>query len=84
LCAGKPAPYEAICNLFDQETCNGSDMGKYSVLLAATVESIINTFQKRVISHLQSGRSAMLVDQRQQAKKLGDFELVTWLVIKNE
>ena len=28
LCAGKTVPYEAICNLFDQETCNGSDMNK--------------------------------------------------------
>ncbi len=84
LCAGKVAPYEAICNLFDQETCNGSDMKKYSSLLSSAVDSIIHTFQKRAIGHLQSGRGAVLVDQRQQAKQVDDFELVTWLVIKNE
>jgi hypothetical protein len=75
-------PYEAICNLFDQETCNGSDMNKYSTLLNSAVDSIVNTFQKRAITHLQSGRSAILVDQSQQVKAMNDFELVTWLVIK--
>lgn len=84
LCAGKAVPYEAICNLFDQETCNGSDMKKYSSLLSSAVDSIIHTFQKRAIGHLQSGRGAILVDQRRQAKQVDDFELVTWLVIKNE
>ena len=84
LCTGKTTPYEAICNLFDKETCNGSDMQKYSILLNLAVDSIINTFQKRIISHLQSGRDAVLIDQRAQIKKVDDFELVTWLVIKNE
>jgi hypothetical protein len=84
LCAGKAVPYEAICNLFDRETCNGSDMKKYSGLLKAAVDSIIYTFQKRAIGHLQSGRGAILVDQSQQAKQVDDFELITWLVIKNE
>jgi len=82
LCAGKSVPHEAICNLFDQETCNGSDMKKYSTLLISAVESIVSTFQKRAISHLQSSRSAILVDQSQQVKTVNDFELVTWLVIK--
>jgi len=84
LCAGKAVPYENICNLFDQETVNGSDMDKYSGLLKAAVDSIIHTSQKRAIGHLQSGRGAVLVDQDKQAKEVDDFELVTWLVIKNE
>jgi SNF2 family DNA or RNA helicase len=84
LCAGNPVPYEQICNLFDQETCNGSDMDKYSNLLKLAVSSIASTFQKRAVSHLQSGRGAMLVDQDKQVKEADDFELITWLVIKNE
>jgi hypothetical protein len=84
LCSAKTVPYEAICNLFDQETCNGNDMTKYSDFLKAAVDSIIHTFQKRAISQLQSGRGAVLVDHNKQAKVIEDFELITWLVIKNE
>ena len=39
-------------------------------------------YNKRMLGHLQSSRSAVLVDQRQQAKETTDFELITWLVIK--
>lgn len=84
LCAGRDTPYEQICNLFDQETSNGSDMTKYADLLTRAVHSIVRTFQKRAISHLQSGRSAVLVEQDKQAKRTSDFELITWLVIKSE
>jgi len=70
--------------LFDHETSNGSDMSKYADLLSKAVDSIVRTFQKRAISHLQSGRSAVLVEQDKQAKRTSDFELITWLVIKSE
>jgi len=59
-------------------------MAKYSDLLNRAVASIARTFQKRAISHLQSGRDAVLVDQRKQVGQTSDFELVTWLVIKDE
>jgi len=84
LSAGKDTPFEQLCNLFDQETHNGNDMSKYSDLLNRAVDSIVRTFQKRTISHLQSGRDAVMVDRGKQAQKVDDFELVTWLVIKNE
>ena len=84
LCAGKDSPYEQLCNLFDQETSNGNDMTRYANLLTRAVDSIARTFQKRAISHLQSGRSAVLVEQRKQARQTSDFELITWMVIKDE
>ncbi|MBW2118174.1 MAG: ATP-dependent helicase [Deltaproteobacteria bacterium] len=84
LSAGKTTPYAQLCDLFDVETCNGSDMTKYSELLKSAVDSIIRTFQKRAISHLQSGRGAVLMEQQDQVKETDDFELITWLVIKNE
>ena len=84
LCGGKTTSYAQLCDLFDMETCNGSDMTKYSELLKSAVDSIIRTFQKRAISHLQSGRGAVLMEQQDQAKETDDFELITWLVIKNE
>jgi len=84
LSTGKTAPHAQLCDLFDMETCNGSDMTKYSRLLKSAVDSIIRTFQKRAVSHLQSGRGAVLMEQQEQAKETDDFELITWLVIKNE
>jgi len=84
LSAGKSAPCEHLCNLFDQETGNGNDMTRYADLLRRAVHSITATFQKRAVSHLQSGRGAVLLEQHKQARRAGDFELVTWLVIKNE
>ena len=84
LSIGKNTPYQELCNLFDQETCNGSDMAKYETLLKLAVDSIVSTFQKRSISHLQSGRDAVLVDRQKQVKQADDFELITWLVIRHE
>jgi len=84
LCAGKDSPHQHLCNLFDQETDSGNDMSRYSELLGQAVHSIARTFQRRVIRHLQSGRDGVLIDQRKQVSETSDFELVTWLVIKDE
>jgi SNF2 family DNA or RNA helicase len=82
LCAGTPAPHEALCNVFDQLTSNGSDMAVYDRLLQRAVDSIVATFRKRVAAGLQGGRSFVIPSQREQASETTDFELVTWLVIK--
>jgi SNF2 family DNA or RNA helicase len=83
LCAGRAAPYEALCNLFDTETKNGSDMGLYSELLQKAVESIVHTFKKRALTGLLSGRSGVLVEANKQVTSTSNFQLITWLVIKN-
>jgi len=83
LCVGKAAPYEALCNLFDAETKNGSDMGLYSELLQKAVESIVHTFKKRALTGLLSGRSGVLVEANKQVTSTSDFQLITWLVIKD-
>ena len=82
LCSGKPTPYEELCTLFDEETSCGTDMDRYDELLQAAVRAIASTFRKRTASHLQSGRGAVLIEQREQARETTDFELVTWLVIR--
>ena len=82
LCAGKPAAYEQLCQLFDSETNNGADMSPYNTLLTTAVASIARTFQKRVAAGLQSGRDFVIPNQQDQAKDTTNFELVTWLVIK--
>ena len=82
LCGGKASAYEQLCQLFDTETQNGTDMSRYNKLLDAAVESIARTFQKRVASGLQSGRDFVIPNQQEQAREATDFELITWLVIK--
>ncbi|MEG4530925.1 helicase-related protein [Microcoleus sp. D2_18a_D3] len=82
LCAGCTVPYEELCNLFDRQTNNGFDMSLYNDLLEEAVDSIAGIYNKRLIGHLQSSRSAVLVEQAHQVKATTDFELITWLVIK--
>ncbi|MEG4958799.1 MULTISPECIES: helicase-related protein [unclassified Microcoleus] len=82
LCAGCTVPYEDLCNLFDRQTNNGFDMSLYNDLLKRAVDSIAGIYNKRLIGHLLSSRSAVLVEQAHQVKATTDFELITWLVIK--
>ncbi|MFC1460970.1 helicase-related protein, partial [Verrucomicrobiota bacterium] len=82
LSVGKAAPYQALCDLFDQETESGAKMDKYSDLLAKAVNAIVRTFQKRAAAGLQSGRDFVIPDKKEQATESSDFELVTWLIIE--
>jgi hypothetical protein len=82
LCVGKAMPYQAFCDLFDQETESGAKMDKYSALLAKAINAIIRTFQKRTAAGLQSGRNFVIPNKQEQATDASDFELITWLVIK--
>lgn len=84
LCAGRTAPYENLCTLFDHETQDGHNMNLYNTLLEKAVGSIAATFSKRVASGLQTGRSFVIPNRNEQANETTDFELITWLVIKAE
>jgi SNF2 family DNA or RNA helicase len=83
LCTGKETPIEALCNLFDRQTQNGTNMSHYDALLKKVVESIAVTFRKRVASTLLTNRNAVIPDKQDQADEATDFELITWLVIEN-
>ncbi|MCZ2153561.1 MAG: DEAD/DEAH box helicase [Bryobacterales bacterium] len=82
LCVEKIAPYQALCDLFDEETNHGSDMTRYAALLDKAVASIASTFRKRTATTLLSGRSGLLTDRSKQPAETSDFELITWLVVK--
>lgn len=81
LCAGQSRPYEALCNLFGQETENDKQMDAYNELLRSAVKSIERSFKKRAVAQLQAGRGGMLPTREQQVHDQTDFELITWLVI---
>jgi hypothetical protein len=82
LCPGKTTPNERLCDLFDKETRNGTDMSAYNILLKNARASIIKTFRQRSIGKLLEGRGGILLPQAQQATETSDFELITWLIIK--
>ena len=81
LCVSKTDPHEELCNLFDQETHDGSDMSKYSGLLKKAIDSIVHTFHKRAVAGLLSGRSGLLNEASKHVSETTDFDLITWLVI---
>jgi len=84
LCADQPAPYEQLCNLFDQQTNNGVDMTMYSDLLQRAVDAMTGNYRRRLAGGLQSGgRSFVLPEQQAQVQSTTDFELITWLVVKS-
>ena len=83
LCAGVEKPYEELCALFDEQTDDGENMTPYDGLLEKAVQSLSGTYQKRAIGRLLSSRSSVLPRRDEQVGKTTDFELVTWLVIKD-
>jgi superfamily II DNA or RNA helicase len=83
LCTGKASAHEALCTLFDHETNHGSDMAAYSELLQKALISVVRTFSSRAAGQLLLGRDAVLPTRQEQATADSEFELVTWLVIKN-
>lgn len=81
---GKTEPYADLCELFDTQTKHGDDMSQYSILLDKAVSAIAAQFGRKSVSNLFSGRSGKLISNQTAIKATTDFELVTWLVIKNE
>jgi SNF2 family DNA or RNA helicase len=84
LAAGEPAAFGKLCDLFDRSTNDGADMGHYDGLLQKALASIEHTFRRRAAASLLSGRGALLPTAAETPKSRGDdFDLVTWLVVKD-
>jgi hypothetical protein len=83
LCAGVTTAYDDLCAAFDAATQDGQAMQHYSGLLDRAVAAIAATFQRRMATTLQGSRSAVLPALAEQVQASSDFELVTWLVIKD-
>ncbi len=79
---GKTDPYAQLCELFDAETKDGEDMSQYSSLLDRAVAAIAAQFGRKNAGNLFAGRGGKLTDAGKQVKSTGDFDLITWLVIK--
>jgi superfamily II DNA or RNA helicase len=81
---GKTEPYAELCELFDTQTKHGEDMSQYSGLLDKAVSAIAAQFGRKSVGNLFAGRNGKLVSSQTAIKATTDFDLITWLVIKNE
>ena len=83
LCQGKTEPYSALCQLFNAETQHGADMNRYNGLIDQAVKVIVAQFGKKNFASLFTGKKAKLVRASHSVKSVDDFDLISWLVIKN-
>jgi hypothetical protein len=74
-------PIDSLCQLFNLETHDGTDMSTYSDLLHKAVASVVEIkYSSEVESIFSSGGTSFSNDQ---ISGLNDFELVSFLIIKN-
>ena len=84
VCQGKNEPYAKLCEMFDQQTDDGRDMGRFSTLLDSAISAIAAQTDKKNLGNLFTGRGGRLVDETKLPKSATDFDLITWLVIMSE
>ena len=81
---GITAPITELCDRFDQETKQARDMSLYDKLLNDVIAHIRQTHNSAQIEGLRSGgRGFMLSADSETPRSATDFELLTWLVIKD-
>lgn len=82
LCLGRNEPFEALCKAFDVETEKGAKIDGYDALALSAVASIKASYSTRALGALAAGRGGKLADEGQQPRHEGDFELITWLIVR--
>ncbi len=80
--AGQVESLQELCDAFDAETRQGRDMSRYDALLEIAVTSIVGQFKEVVRQHV--GKRGFTIPKKvEQPAELDDFELVTWLIVRN-
>lgn len=80
-CKGLDKPVLDVCNTFNEETEDGKNMKKYSDLLGQSIRSMIDVKEERDIDSLFSGGRTTALENN--ISGLDDFELITFLVVKD-
>jgi len=83
LCIGKTNYDQDLCNYFNEETDNGNDMTIYEMLLDAALNSIRQEYNRKVNDQLDTSPDALLPTAEDQITEKTEFELITWLVIRD-
>ncbi len=81
---GRTAAITELCDIFDRETEQGRNMAFYDGLLADVIAHIVQSYAGVQLDGLGAGgdRGFTLAPAAETPRTAGDFELVTWLVIK--
>jgi len=82
LSIGKDVPYNELCDIFNNETNDGSEMNTYNNLLKTAIAEINRVFKKRASIRLTNNREAQLISGAKPEEIDESFELITWLVIR--
>ena len=81
--AGKSDPITELCDSFDRETDQGRHMGRYDKLLTDAVAHIRQSHSATQTQGLGGGRDFVLPKASESPNDSTDFDLITWLVIKD-
>lgn len=82
LCKGKKDYNVKLCRAFNRETSDGRKMGKFSKLLGQTIKSIISVKETSDFDSLFSAGGTSALEN--EIKGLDDFELISFIVVKDE
>ena len=83
LCQGKSETHKKLCELFNEETAGGTVMEAQTKLLKKAAVEIVHACQKREGQRIISGgRSVVLQSTEKTNIGLADFELITWLIVR--
>jgi hypothetical protein len=81
LCQNQKKAFDDLCVLFNEETDNCKKMDRYTGLARKAAEEITQVYRRKENMKLSSDRSAVIKPAVAQLGSLGDFNLVTWLII---
>jgi len=79
---GRDRVLRNLVDAFDTETAHGKGMARYDAMAEAAVSSIVGAFGSRTLGGLTQRRGATVPRRSEQPRGSEDFELVTWLVIR--
>lgn len=92
LCQGQTEADQFLCDIFNAETNEGQEMGRYQTLLTAALASVRQQYQQQVaVAAKSAGRNGNNFLIPEESEQLSDttpagatdsFELITWLVIE--
>ena len=81
---GRNKELRDLVEAFDGETDHGRRMATYDKMVKATLRSIVGPYRKKMLTGLTQSRVAKISKRSEQPRTSEDFELVTWLVIRDE
>lgn len=84
LARGREQPLKDLVAAFDRATEHGAEMGSYERMAMAAVRATAGEYRRTTLRDLSLKRSGKLPERGEQPKEASDFELVTWLVIREK